>query len=135
MWIITRLEVQEQQAFSRKLARRHVESHRGTGKQGAVAMETDRSDQGVCSSLTEYLIHVLNVIWKPRRGRHLDGVWAHWQVEGATGSAESKAPRPWSQTDQAKDFPASLIRNLNGVLSAIWKSSRGRDLGGVRVRW
>src|SRR4051812_22460431 len=53
----------------------------------------------------------------------------------ASGSPVNKAPKDWQVTEQGSGFIADLARNLNVAKNHIWKSRRGKHLGGTWAHW
>lgn len=53
----------------------------------------------------------------------------------AAGNPEGKDPRRWADTEQGRNFVAELASSLNVDKNVIWKSKRGRDLGGTWADW
>ena len=53
----------------------------------------------------------------------------------AAGSPESKRPNDWTLTEQGAAFIDSVAKNLNAARNGIWKSRRGKHLGGVFAHW
>jgi len=53
----------------------------------------------------------------------------------AAGSPANKSPKYFRETAVGTEFVESMAKNLNSGISAIWKSRRGKYLGGVFAHW
>jgi hypothetical protein len=71
----------------------------------------------------------VNMMFDDRRLVSLNQMWE------AAGKTEGKEPWRWAETEQAKGFIADLARSSNLANNEIWKSKRGRHLGGTWAHW
>jgi hypothetical protein len=55
-----------------------------------------------------------------------------WQ---AAGTPKSKEPWRWAETEQAKRFIENLAQSSNLAKNEVWKSKRGKHLGGTWADW
>jgi len=53
----------------------------------------------------------------------------------ADGSPKEKRPNDWSVIESSKAFIASVTQNLNTAPGGIWKTRRGKHLGGTFAHW
>lgn len=57
------------------------------------------------------------------------------QTWEAAGKPANKDPRRWADTEAGSGFVLNLARNLNVAKNDIWKSRRGKHLGGTWAHW
>jgi KilA-N domain len=65
-------------------------------------------------------------------GDGLVDLTAMWRAEG---SPANKEPKRYALSEQGRGFIQSLIENLNVTKSTVWKSRRGKHLGGTWAHW
>jgi hypothetical protein len=53
----------------------------------------------------------------------------------AAGAPENKEPWRWAQTEKGGGFIADLAKDLNHAKNVVWKSRRGKHLGGTFAHW